>query len=73
MIRCNAFLPGLTDTKFASALVKNESTLNTALQQISLKRMTSPSEMAKAVFHLASDVSSYVTGVSLNGDGGFYS
>ena len=33
-IRCNALLPGLTDTKFASALVKNDAILNTALQQI---------------------------------------
>jgi NAD(P)-dependent dehydrogenase (short-subunit alcohol dehydrogenase family) len=27
-IRCNALLPGLTDTKFASALVKNDAILN---------------------------------------------
>jgi NAD(P)-dependent dehydrogenase (short-subunit alcohol dehydrogenase family) len=29
-IRCNALLPGLTDTKFASALVKNDAILKTA-------------------------------------------
>ncbi|CAI8703788.1 hypothetical protein EMIT0196MI5_100130 [Pseudomonas sp. IT-196MI5] len=45
-IRCNALLPGLTDTKFASALVKNEAILNTALQRIPLKRVADPSEMA---------------------------
>lgn len=33
-IRCNALLPGLTDTKFASTLVKNDAILKTALQQI---------------------------------------
>lgn len=33
-IRCNALLPGLTDTKFASALVKNDAIRNAALQQI---------------------------------------
>lgn len=33
-IRCNALLPGLTDISFASALVKNEAILSTALQQI---------------------------------------
>ena len=72
-IRCNALLPGLTDTKFASALVKNDAILKTALQQIPLKRVADPSEMAGAVLYLASDASSYTTGVSLNVDGGFLS
>jgi len=66
-------LPGLTDTKFASALVKNEAILNTALAQIPLKRVADPSEMAGAVLYSASDASSYTTGVSLNVDGGFLS
>ena len=66
-------LPGLTDTKFASALVKNEAILNTALAQIPLTRVADPSEMAGAVLYLASDASSYTTGVSLNVDGGFLS
>ena len=72
-IRCNALLPGLTDTKFASALVSNDAILKTALQQIPLKRVAAPSEMAGAVLYLASDASSYTTGVSLNVDGGFLS
>ncbi|MCO6057389.1 SDR family oxidoreductase [Pseudomonas sp. MOB-449] len=72
-IRCNALLPGLTDTKFASALVKNDSILNVALQRIPLKRVADPSEMAGAVLYLASDASSYTTGVALNVDGGFLS
>jgi len=72
-IRCNALLPGLTDTKFASALIKNEAILNSALQQIPLQRVAEPSEMAGAVLYLASDASSYTTGVSLNVDGGFLS
>ena len=72
-IRCNALLPGLTDTKFASALVKNDSILNVALQRIPLKRVADPSEMAGTVLYLASDASSYTTGVALNVDGGFLS
>jgi NAD(P)-dependent dehydrogenase (short-subunit alcohol dehydrogenase family) len=72
-IRCNALLPGLTDTKFASALVKNDAILNTALQQIPLKRVAAPGEMAGAVLYLASEASSYTTGVALNVDGGFLS
>ncbi|RRV05390.1 SDR family oxidoreductase [Pseudomonas sp. v388] len=72
-IRCNALLPGLTDTRFASALVKNEAILNLALTQIPLKRVAEPDEMAGAVLYLASAASSYTTGVALNVDGGFLS
>ena len=72
-IRCNALLPGLTDTKFASALVSNDAILKTALQHIPLKRVAAPGEMAGAVLYLASDASSYTTGISLNVDGGFLS
>lgn len=70
-IRCNALLPGLTDTKFASALVKNDTIREQALQHIPLHRVADPSEMAGAVLYLASDASSYTTGVSLNVDGGY--
>lgn len=72
-IRCNALLPGLTDTKFASALVKNDAILKAVLQQIPLNRVANPEEMAGAVLYLASDASTYTTGVSLNVDGGFLS
>ncbi|WP_259474150.1 SDR family oxidoreductase, partial [Pseudomonas syringae] len=41
-IRCNALMPGLTDTRFASALVKNDAILNMALAQIPLKRVAAP-------------------------------
>ena len=70
-IRCNALLPGLTDTKFASALVKNDSIREEALRHIPLKRVAVPSEMAGAVLYLASDASSYTTGLSVNVDGGY--
>ena len=69
-IRCNALLPGLTDTKFASALTSNETILKHALQIIPLKRVADPSEMAGAVLYLASDASSYTTGTTLTVDGG---
>lgn len=69
-IRCNALLPGLTDTQFASALTSNQKILDMALQRIPQKRVAAPSEMAGAVLYLASDASSYTTGVALNVDGG---
>jgi len=70
-IRCNALLPGLTDTRFASALVENQAILKTALAQIPLNRVAQPEEMAGAVLYLASSASSYTTGTALNVDGGF--
>ncbi|WP_426153980.1 SDR family oxidoreductase [Pseudomonas sp. DC3000-4b1] len=70
-IRCNALLPGLTDTRFASALVNNEKILAQALRQIPLGRVAEPSEMAGAVLYLASAASSYTTGTALNVDGGY--
>ena len=72
-IRCNALLPGLTDTKFASALVKNDSILKPALQRIPLARPADPSEMAGTVLYLVSDASSYTTGTAINVDGGMLS
>lgn len=72
-IRCNALLPGLTDTKFASALVKNDSILKPALQRIPMARPADPSEMAGTVLYLVSDASSYTTGTAINVDGGMLS
>lgn len=69
-IRCNALLPGLTDTKFASALTSNPAILKHALQIIPLNRVADPSEMAGAVLYLASDASSYTTGTTITVDGG---
>lgn len=70
-IRVNALLPGLTDTKFASALVKNDAIRNTALQHVPMNRVAHPDEMAGAVLYLVSDASSYTTGCCLNADGGY--
>jgi len=72
-VRVNAVLPGLTDTKFASALTKNEQLLKTVLPQIPLGRMAQPAEIAPAILYLCSDAASYVTGTTLTVDGGFLS
>jgi NAD(P)-dependent dehydrogenase (short-subunit alcohol dehydrogenase family) len=72
-IRCNALLPGLTDTKFASVLVNTPAILNRALARIPMRRVGQPSEMAGLVLYLASAASSYTTGAIINVDGGFLS
>ncbi|WP_367111673.1 SDR family oxidoreductase [uncultured Psychrobacter sp.] len=69
-IRVNALLPGLTDTKFASALTTNEKVLNMALHAIPLGRVADPDEMAGTVLYLVSDASSYTTGACVLVDGG---
>lgn len=69
-IRCNALLPGLTDTKFASALTTNDKILKQALSQIPLGRVAQPDEMAGTVLYLVSDASSYTTGTTVIVDGG---
>ena len=70
-IRANALLPGLTDTKFASALTTNDAILKQAMMHIPMKRMAMPEEMAGTVLYLASDASSYTTGTAINVDGGY--
>ncbi|HDP79345.1 MAG TPA: SDR family oxidoreductase [Spirochaetes bacterium] len=69
-IRVNALLPGLTDTKFSSALTQNEGILNLVLPTIPMKRIAKPEEMAGAVLYLVSDASSYTTGSCIVVDGG---
>jgi len=70
-IRVNALLPGATDTKFASALVKNPAILKKALEHIPMNRVAEPDEMAGTVLYLASNASSYTTGACINVDGGY--
>ena len=72
-IRVNAVLPGLTDTKFASALTRNDKVLNAFLPQIPMGRVAAPAEIAPAVLFLVSDAASYVTGTTLVVDGGYLS
>ena len=64
-------LPGFTDTKFASALVKNTAIVEKVLDHVPMRRIAQPSEMAGAVLYLVSPSASYTTGVALNVDGGY--
>jgi NAD(P)-dependent dehydrogenase (short-subunit alcohol dehydrogenase family) len=70
-VRVNAVLPGLTDTKFASALTGNPKIMDMMLRLIPLARMAQPGEIAPAVLFLATPASSYLTGVALPVDGGY--
>lgn len=70
-IRVNAVLPGLTETRFTTALTQDDETRTRYLDRIPLGRIAQPHEMAGAVLYLASAAASYVTGACLNVDGGY--
>tara|TARA_B100000767_G_C19670249_1_gene494963 strand:+ start:26 stop:769 length:744 start_codon:yes stop_codon:yes gene_type:complete len=68
-IRVNTIAPGLTDTD----MMKNNTTKNViknVLENVSLKRLADPEEIANAVLLLSSDLSSYITGQTIRVDGG---
>jgi NAD(P)-dependent dehydrogenase (short-subunit alcohol dehydrogenase family) len=70
-IRINAILPGLTDTKFASAITQNPKLMAMMTQLIPMGRSAQPNEIAPAALFLASSASSYITGTCISVDGGY--
>jgi NAD(P)-dependent dehydrogenase (short-subunit alcohol dehydrogenase family) len=71
-IRANAILPGATDTPANHANLPGapEGTRAFIEGLHALKRLGRPEEIAQAALHLASDASSFITGVALLVDGG---
>jgi NAD(P)-dependent dehydrogenase (short-subunit alcohol dehydrogenase family) len=72
-IRVNAISPGPIDTPFVNQVLNDQQTekfLKNSVNSTSIGRMGSPDEVAKAVSFLASDDSSYITGIELFVDGG---
>ena len=67
-IRSNAVAPGFIETDM-TAVLSNEVKENIH-NQIPLKRMGSAKEVAKVIYFLGSDESSYITGQVINVDGG---
>lgn len=69
-IRVNAIAPGLVDTYFASALVKNKDIVERYTARTPQGRYAHPDEIAGAALYLASDAASFLTGHTLVVDGG---
>ncbi len=73
-IRVNAISPGPIDTPGVSGLVQGEEQIEqfktSIVSAVPMGRMGSPDEVAKAASFLASDDSSYITGIELFVDGG---
>ena len=67
-IRCNAIAPGFIETEMTEAL--NEDVKKGWIDTIPLKRGGSTDDVANACLFLASDLSTYITGQTLNVCGG---
>ncbi len=73
-IRVNAVSPGPTDTPGISGMGQTEEqrkqSVTSIVTTVPLGRLGDPDEVAKAVVFLASDDSSFITGIELFVDGG---
>lgn len=67
-IRCNAIAPGFIETEMTEVL--DEKMVEEWRKAIPLKRGGTPEDVANACVFLASDNSAYITGQTLNVDGG---
>lgn len=68
-ITVNAVAPGIIDTSMNANLSEEE--LKAFCETIPLGRMGKPEEIAEAVYFLASDSADYITGETLNVNGGY--
>ncbi len=66
-IRVNAVAPGITETDMMKAVPKE--VIEPMIQNIPLRRLGKPEDIANAFVFLASDEASYITGVVLSVDG----
>lgn len=69
-IRVNAILPGYIDTPLVAPVWQNEAIRDINLRQVPMRRFGTAWEVASVATFLASDESSYVTGVLIPVDGG---
>lgn len=69
-VTVNTVAPGFIDTDMTRALPEEQREALT--QQIPLKRLGEPEDIAKAVTFLASQGGAYITGQTLNVNGGMY-
>jgi NAD(P)-dependent dehydrogenase (short-subunit alcohol dehydrogenase family) len=70
-IRVNAIAPGVIDTKLAAVLTGSPELMTHYNQRTALGRTGRPEELVGAALFLACDDSSYLTGHTLNVDGGY--
>ena len=66
-ITVNAIAPGIIDTQMTKA-----PDFNYNVEEVPMKRVGMPEDVANAALFLASDMSSYITGQCINVNGGMY-
>ncbi|MBE9482914.1 MAG: 3-oxoacyl-ACP reductase FabG [Chloroflexi bacterium] len=71
-IRVNAIAPGFTKTKMNERITSKPEILKKFEAAIALGRLGEPVEIATVAVFLASNASSYVTGITILVDGGFH-
>jgi 3-oxoacyl-[acyl-carrier protein] reductase len=69
-ITVNCIAPGFVDTDMTRAL--KDSVRTKLLEQVPMKRLGLPEDVAAAVCFLAGDKAGYITGTTLNVNGGMY-
>lgn len=70
-VRVNSVSPGYIGTEMTKQGMDNSEWYKTWLEMTPMKRVGEPSEIANAVWYLASDAASYATGTNLVVDGGY--
>ena len=70
-IRSNSICPGLIATDMTAALMKDTDLMKEWSKEYPIGRFGKPEDVANACLYLASDESSFVTGITLPVDGGF--
>ena len=70
-IRCNAICPGTSETEMMEEVMHIDALRKSFLQPIPMQRFGKGTDVAYAALFLASDESSYLTGVILPVDGGW--
>ena len=69
-ITVNSVAPGAIETSINKSLLNNPTELSSLLDNIPLKRLGRPADVAGIVAFLASDKSNYITGTTIFVDGG---
>ena len=72
-IRSNSICPGLIATDMTADLMKDADLMKEWSKEYPIGRFGKPEDVANACLYLASDESSFVTGITLPVDGGFTS
>lgn len=70
-VRVNALAPGYFATEMPGEVLADEAATAALLRKIPMRRVGDPTEIGPAVVFLASDASRYMTGATLNFDGGY--